>query len=304
MKVNRIVDHTGINLRPNKEKLKDTDEMAYILEQRLSSYEKWFDLRIWAGKNITLEDLKLKTRHEINRYMKYINKEYTSTRFENDESKCWGMMEVLLKGMVPNEYGGGLFVRQCPFPHFDKDAIDRLASLANYQQRAKIILEKLIPFNQIRPQRLSLMISEAYRGFQTPLEVVVPVRNLTGNIYLEELFHGPTGSFKDLALQLLPRMIESGMSTDQRILYVVATSGDTGSAVLEGFGRLNNSQNKLAFLVMYPEDGISPIQKQQMVSFDGGNNVSVVGMKGNFDDCQKIVKGLFASKHFLSKMKK
>ena len=247
MKVNRIVDHTGRFLCSNRTEL---EEMSFILEQRLSCYEKWFDLRIWAGKNITLEDLKLKTRDEIDRYMKYINKGYTSTRFENDESKCWGMMEVLLNGMVPIEDGGGLFVRQCPFPHFGEDALDRLASLPKYQQCAKIILEKLIPFNQIVPQRLSLMIGEAYRGFQTPLEVVVPVRNLTGNIYLEELFHGPTGSFKDLALQLLPRMIELGMSPDQRILYVVATSGDTGSAVLEGFGRLKDSKNQLALLVM------------------------------------------------------
>ena len=99
-------------------------------------------------------------------------------------------------------------------------------------------------------------------------------------------------------------LIKLGMSTDQRILYVVATSGDTGSAVLEGFGRLKDSKNQLALLVMYPEDGISPIQKQQMVSFDGGNNVSVIGMRGNFDDCQKIVKELFASKDFLSKIKK
>ena len=131
MKVNRIVDLTGMMVRPNTENLEETDKMAYILEQRLSSYEKWFDIRIWAGKDITLEDLKLKTGNAIDRYMKYINKEYTSTRFENDESKCWGMMEVLLKGMVPIEYGGGLFVRQCPLPNFDKDAIDRLASLAN-----------------------------------------------------------------------------------------------------------------------------------------------------------------------------
>jgi len=78
-----------------------------------------------------------------------------------------------------------------------------------------------------------------------------------------------------------------GMHPEQRSLYVVATSGDTGSAVLEGFGRLQQYKSQLALLVMYPENGISTIQKQQMVSFDGGKNVTVVGIRGNFDDCQK-----------------
>ena len=77
----------------------------------------------------------MKAKDEIDRYLKYINKEYTSTRFENDESKSWGMMEVLLNGMVPIEHGGGLFVRQGALPHFDVSALERIASLPNYQQR-------------------------------------------------------------------------------------------------------------------------------------------------------------------------
>ena len=305
MKVSRIVDHTSTynNLTTKTPKSKLSD----ILQKRLVYYEKYFDIRVWPEKGVSLETLKTQAYGMVLRMAdKEKEKQYTSTRGNIDVVETipsWNLKKVILSGMVPNEYGGGLYIPKANLPYLNTGMIKRLVSLSSYQERAKIILEMLIPHHQISAQALALMISEAYSTFQTDPNVIVPLHNLDENIYLEELFHGPTGSFKDLALQLLPRLIGAVMKCDQRSLYVVATSGDTGSAVLEGFGRLQQYKSQLALLVMYPENGISPIQKQQMVSYDGGKNVSVVGIKGNFDDCQKIVKELFANKCFLEEIK-
>ena len=302
MKVSRIVDHTFTD-----ESLADADNeytLSRILQKRIPFYEKYFDIRIWPKQGVTIEELQTETKDAVIRHIEQKRKSYTSTRMEKDDgNKTWNFNEVLLSGMVPNAYGGGLFIRNTALPYLDLDIIQRLSTLSSYQERAKIILEKLISFEDITPQRLSVMISDAYSSFQSPLNVVVPVHRLDHKMFIEELFHGPTGSFKDLALQLLPRMIGSAMLPNQRTLYIVATSGDTGSAVLEGFGRIKEYKDQLALFVMYPDNGISTIQKQQMVSFDGGKNVTVVGIKGNFDDCQNMVKSLFANDKFLQKIK-
>ena len=305
MKISRIVDHTstdhGLTNVPEKKDLSD------ILQKRSAFYEKYFDIRVWPEIGISLEKLKKQTLDAILRMAeKDGKKQYTSTRGNIEympDYPLWNLKEVILSGMVPNEHGGGLYVPKTKLPFINTGMIKRLVSLSCYQERAKIILEMLIPCNQISPQILSKMILEGYSTFQSDQNVIVPLHNLDENIFLEELFHGPTGSFKDLALQLLPRLIGAVMHPEQRSLYVVATSGDTGSAVLEGFGRLQQYKSQLALLVMYPENGISTIQKQQMVSFDGGKNVTVVGIRGNFDDCQKIVKELFAKESFLQEIK-
>ena len=261
MKVSRIVDHTSADT--NLTNGLGKRELADILQKRLVYYEEYFDARIWPEKSVSLESLQKQALDEILTMVdQEREKQYTSTRFVDNlmnESSFWNLKEVILSGMVPNEYGGGLYVPKAKLPHFNVGMIKRLVSLPSYQETAIIILEKLIPHHQITPQKLSKLISEAYSTFQTNPNIIVPLHNLDENIFLEELFHGPTGSFKDLALQLLPRLIGAVMKSDQRSLYVVATSGDTGSAVLEGFGRLQDYKSQLALLVMYPENGITQI---------------------------------------------
>merc|ERR1719186_2281764 len=150
-----------------------------------------------------------------------------------------------------------------------------------------LLLERLI-ISSVTAQGLSDMVSEAYSSFSHP--DIVPVRKLEKNMYLAELFHGPTGSFKDLALPFTPHLVANFLPECEKSLVLVATSGDTGSAVLEGFGRL--SGDNIAVMVLYPTDGISEAQRKQMVTCEA-KNVRVVAVKGDFDHCQRMVKQMF-----------
>ena len=109
-----------------------------------------------------------------------------------------------------------------------------------------------------------------------------------------ELWHGPTCAFKDMALQILPYFLTTAMKKLQlkeKIVILVATSGDTGKAALEGFKDVEGTE----IMVFYPEDGVSDMQKRQMVTQEG-SNVNVCAVKGNFDDCQSGVKKIFTDK--------
>jgi threonine synthase len=133
--------------------------------------------------------------------------------------------------------------------------------------------------------------ARAYSRQAFPEEVVpvVPV----GDAYVAELFHGPTAAFKDMALQLLPHLLTLSLKQSGRArqaLILTATSGDTGKAALEGFADVEGTMIK----VFYPVDGVSPIQRQQMIT-QSGRNVEVVAVRGNFDDAQRAVKEAFAS---------
>ena len=145
------------------------------------------------------------------------------------------------------------------------------------------------------------MIYKAYSSnFQH--EEVAPVVKLNEQFYVQELFHGPTASFKDMALQLTPQFFSEAISQKYsdgplKRLILVATSGDTGSAVLEGFKDTCNTD----VLVLYPEEGVSPIQKAQMVSSDG-RNMRVIGVKSDFDFCQTAIKTIFNDKAFSKRL--
>ncbi len=109
-----------------------------------------------------------------------------------------------------------------------------------------------------------------------------------------ELWHGPTCAFKDMALQILPYLLTTSikkLGVDKKVVILVATSGDTGKAALEGFKDVEGTE----ILVFYPEDGVSAMQKKQMTTQEGGN-VGVCAIKGNFDDAQTGVKTIFTSK--------
>ena len=112
-----------------------------------------------------------------------------------------------------------------------------------------------------------------------------------GDQYFLELFHGPTLAFKDMALSILPHLLVGALKhldMDKQVLILTATSGDTGKAALEGFSNVE----KIRIMVFYPQDGVSEIQKRQMITH-GSDNSMVVGIHGNFDDAQNGVKELF-----------
>ena len=117
---------------------------------------------------------------------------------------------------------------------------------------------------------------------------------------LLELWHGPTSAFKDMALQLLPQLLSTALKKTgekNQVLILVATSGDTGKAALEGFRDVDQTK----IIVFYPENGVSRIQRLQMVT-QQGNNVAVTAVKGNFDDAQSGVKAIFSHKEFNEKL--
>lgn len=126
---------------------------------------------------------------------------------------------------------------------------------------------------------------------------------LNDQFYIHELFHGPTASFKDLALQLTPLFFREAISQKSaadgplKRLILVATSGDTGSAVLEGFKEISDT----SVMVLYPDEGVSQIQKAQMVSADS-TNARVIGVKSDFDFCQSTIKTIFNNKSFGKKL--
>ena len=171
----------------------------------------------------------------------------------------------------------------------------------SYQDRAMRILEAWISPEELHPSLLKGMIHKAYsHNFQH--QDIAPVVRLNDNEYILELFHGPTASFKDLALQLTPQFFDRAVHEGRggsNYLILVATSGDTGSAVLEGF---KHSDSALV-LVLYPLDGVSAIQKAQMTSSDG-SNLRVVAVEEDFDFCQTAIKTVFSDSDFNTQLER
>jgi len=142
--------------------------------------------------------------------------------------------------------------------------------------------------DDLGPELLERLCREAYGSFRHP--AVCPLVQLDADEWLLELFHGPTLAFKDLALQLVGRLFEHVLSErDERITVLVATSGDTGSAAISGLASCSRAQ----IIVLYPEGRVSDVQRRQMTTVDAPN-VHCVAVEGTFDDCQGIVKELFA----------
>jgi threonine synthase len=199
---------------------------------------------------------------------------------------------AILTGLAPD---GGLYVPE-RFPYIFTPDITALAD-EPYANRAARILALLLPaFDR---DELADAAARAYSRFGG--SDAAPLRRLSGNRYLLELYHGPTLAFKDFALQLLPGLMTQsarleGDSTKRLIL--VATSGDTGKAALEAFA----DQPDTEIVVFYPEDGVSEAQRLQMTT-QRGVNTHVAAVRGNFDDAQTGVKKLFASESFRDSMR-
>lgn len=195
--------------------------------------------------------------------------------------------QAIVSGIAPD---GGLFVPES-VPVLSADELIGLYQ-KSFQDIAYFIMKKFI--TDITDGILEQCILDAYnsKSFDNPL--ICPLRPITDSIFMLELWHGPTCAFKDIALQLLPRLLtaSAGNLGDQSTFVILtATSGDTGKAALEGFKNVHGTK----VVVFFPQDGVSDIQKIQMVT-QQGNNVYVVGVKGNFDHAQSGVKEIFADK--------
>ena len=183
---------------------------------------------------------------------------------------------------------GGLFVPE-GFPVLSGDDIMRLVPM-QYNERAAFVIGLFL--DDFSADELGAFASEAYcqPGFDGP--AAAPLRRLDADTHFLELWHGPTCAFKDMALQMLPRLLAASLrktNESREVCILVATSGDTGKAALEGFRDVPGTR----IIVFYPGDGVSDVQKLQMVS-QAGRNVNVVAVDGNFDDTQTGVKAIFS----------
>ena len=209
---------------------------------------------------------------------------YVSTRGSCDPQS---FEEVLLTGLAPD---GGLYVPQS-LPSISIEQMERWKDLSY----SHLAFEIITPFidGAIPEQELKDIIDASYQEFDHP--DVAPISQLGENEYVLELFHGPTLAFKDFALQVLGRMLDCVLKKNQqKVVILGATSGDTGSAALEGC----RHSDYVDIFILHPYQRVSDVQRKQMTTVPG-DNVFNLAVKGNFDDCQRIVKAAFADQSFL-----
>ncbi len=215
---------------------------------------------------------------------------YISTRNKENKVKA---SEAIATGISPE---GGLFVPES-IPAISLTDIEKLKD-KSYWARAEKIMSMFL--DDFTAEELSSCVRGAYDHEGFDCEEKAPISKLSSNMYVLELWHGPTCAFKDMALQILPRLMtvaakKTGVEKD--IVILVATSGDTGKAALEGFKDVEGTK----MIVFYPEEGVSKMQKLQMAT-QLGDNLSVVAIKGNFDNAQSGVKEIFTSSEIKEKL--
>ncbi|XP_063159577.1 threonine synthase-like 1 [Candoia aspera] len=284
MKVDRIVGQgQGTSLRD-------------IIQFRKQFYRKWYDVRVVCENGVTAEAVADKVLLAVKRYQDSELECFISTRgIKEDKSRSCVkyFSDALIEGLAPD---GGLFVPGMGLPKFTSGEWQHLLG-ATFTERAQIILERCIHPDDIPASKLWEMIERAY-GQNFMCSKITPVRHLQGNQFLLELFHGPTASFKDLALQLLPHLFAYCIPQSCNYLILVATSGDTGSAVLNGFSRLKETdKQRIAVITFFPHDGVSQIQKLQMISCQEANT-KAIGVQSDFDFCQSAIKQMFTNSDF------
>ena len=207
---------------------------------------------------------------------------YFSTR--DTEKKSFDSAVVIKQGLAAD---GGLFVPES-LPTITKEEIEKLCTMT-YPQRAATVLAKFL--TDYTYEELLADCEKAYCETSFP-GGAAPLAKVTNTIYSLELWHGPTAAFKDMALQIMPRLLSRALTkTGEKntALILVATSGDTGKAALEGYKDVDG----VKIMVFYPVDGVSKVQKLQMAT-QTGSNVNVCAIKGNFDDAQNGVKKIFS----------
>jgi threonine synthase len=289
MKVNRVV---GCDATQGK-------TLGDVLDFRNHVYENSYDTRVLVrtGPHPAEE-----IAHAVQQCLEN-SQEYVSTRGyhrqpeSNDDGKhstgCSHQIDhifrVIDRGLAPDR---GLYV-PLHFTTFEDAELERMLYLS-YAEKALRVIERF-PLGLLQPRELRTMLSKAYSTFHSEKVLPVTVLDESKRSYLMETFHGPTASFKDLSLQLTPKLLTRAVETREDELdedhsvnlstgLIVATSGDTGCAALHGFGQ----EADTPVIVLFPETGVSPVQKAQMCTAEG--DVHVIGIDGDFDDCQRIVK--------------
>ncbi len=209
---------------------------------------------------------------------------YISTR---GQSPAQSFEQVLLTGLAPD---GGLYVPET-LPHYSREEIAKWAGLSY----AELALKIISPFvdGAIPEAKLQELIDKSYASFSH--KAVAPLRMLGANEWVMELYCGPTLAFKDFALQLLGHLLDYVLTrNNQKVVILGATSGDTGSAALEGCRHCEN----VDIFILHPYQRVSEVQRRQMTTVPG-DNVHNIAVRGNFDDCQRIVKAAFGDQSFL-----
>ncbi len=212
---------------------------------------------------------------------------YIGTRDKNIRMKA---SEAILKGICPD---GGLFIPE-EMPVMEK-SIDELSKM-DYRGLAYEVMSLF--FTDFTEDELRYCINNAYDSKFDTAEIA-PVVEKEG-VYFLELFHGKTIAFKDMALSILPYLMKTSAKKNdihKEIVILTATSGDTGKAALEGFADVEGTR----IIVFFPNGGVSPVQKQQMVT-QKGKNVCVAAITGNFDDAQSAVKSIFTDAEMIKEL--
>lgn len=209
---------------------------------------------------------------------------YISTR---GQAPALNFEEVLLTGLAED---GGLYIPES-LPVFSAEEVAAMASMS-YPELALTIMRPFVA-DSIPEQDLSEIVHDCYREFRH--EAVAPLVQLGSNEWVLELFHGPTLAFKDFALQMLGRLLDYILERQHRKVVIMgATSGDTGSAAIEGCRRCKN----IDIFILHPHQRVSDVQRKQMTTVQG-DNIHNIALQGNFDDCQSMVKASFADRSFL-----
>ena len=204
--------------------------------------------------------------------------QYISTR---GQAPVLGFRDALLTGLARD---GGLYIPET-WPQLSHDTIRSFAGKP-YAEVAKVVLAPFVE-GEIEKSLFDSMIDDAYATFHHP--ATVPLVQIGSNHYVMELFHGPTLAFKDVAMQLLSRMMDHALAErNQKATIVGATSGDTGGAAVEAFRGRDNTD----IFILFPEGKVSPVQQRQMTTVPDAN-VHALAIKGDFDDCQALVKAMF-----------
>ncbi len=203
---------------------------------------------------------------------------YVSTR---GQSPAIGFWDAVLAGLAPD---GGLYIPEA-WPRFEAKEIAAFAG-RTYAEVAAAVIGKFAG-SDIAPAELLEMTTAAYATFTHP--AVAPIKQLDTDLFLLELFHGPTLAFKDVAMQILARLYDKALKQQGRHMTIVAaTSGDTGGAAVEAFRGASNAR----IVVLFPDGRISEVQRRFMTT-TGAANVANIAVQGSFDDCQAIVKDMF-----------
>ncbi|MDX1590245.1 MAG: threonine synthase [Oleiphilaceae bacterium] len=209
---------------------------------------------------------------------------YISTR---GQSPALEFEDVLLTGLATD---GGLYVPEY-LPHFTPEEIMSWRGLP-YHELAYNVMYPFVE-GSIEAEDFRAIVTETYQSF--PHRAVAPLVQIDSNEWVLELFRGPTLAFKDFALQLLGRLLDYVLERrQQHVVIMGATSGDTGSAAIEGC----RHSKHVDIFILHPHQRVSEVQRRQMTTVIG-DNIHNVAVKGNFDDCQKMVKASFADQSFL-----